>query len=242
MMHRPPVVRDGDRVSFRVTRPSEYRIAAAFIDALNEGTLFDRPARVYQEAAQARQLFHVLNLATDNIIGTAIVQEAPADERGHRASAEVGGLMVHPAARGFGLATLLLQVVMVHELRHRRHDRGEAFIAHVIDGNPGPVHALHTAGFEDTGPMIVHPGEVDADVSHMIPKGAAGVPMHGYHLDSKVFDHLIHGLWHFVHVDRGLIGDDAHGRAEVDFSDVLDAAWLDKEVAHLRSQDRLPGG
>ena len=41
MLHRPPVVSDGDKIAFRVTRPSEARIAYTFIEALNEGTLFD---------------------------------------------------------------------------------------------------------------------------------------------------------------------------------------------------------
>ena len=81
------MVSDGDKIAFRVTRPSEALIAYTFIEALNEGTLFDRPARVFHEAAKARQLFHVVNRSTDNLIGTAIVQEAAADAKGHRASA-----------------------------------------------------------------------------------------------------------------------------------------------------------
>jgi GNAT superfamily N-acetyltransferase len=240
MMPRPPVVSEGDKIAFRATRASEFRIVATFVEALNEGTLFDRPAHVFHEAAKARQLFQVMNLTTDNMIGTAIVQEAPPDARGHRPSAEVGGMMVHPAARGFGIASLLLRVVMVHELRSRRHDPGEAFIAHVIDGNDAPVHALLGAGFEVTGAVIVRPGEVDAEVGHMIPEGAEGVPMHGYRLDPKAFDSLIHGLWRFVHDEQRLIGDDVHGRAEVDFSDLLDPAWLCARVTHLRAQGRLP--
>ena len=242
MLHRPPVIRDGDQLAFRITKPSEFRIAHTFIEALNEGTLFDRPPRVFRDAARAKQLFHVMNSSTDSIIGTAIVQEAAPDAEGHRTSAEVGGMMVHPAARGFGIATLLLQVVMVHELRHRRQDPGEAFIAHVIDGNEAPVHALRSAGFEGTGPVIVHPGEVDADVTHMIPKGATGVPMHAYRLAPEAFDHLVHGLWQFVHEERCLVGDDVHGRAEVDFSELVDSAWLDREVAHLRARGRLAQG
>jgi GNAT superfamily N-acetyltransferase len=240
MMPRPPVIKDGDKIAFRFTRSSEFRIVATFVEALNEGTLFDRPPHVFHDAAKAKQLFQVINLSTDNLIGTAIVQEAPPDPSGRRASAEVGGMMVHPAARGFGIASLLLQVVMVHELRARRHDPGEAFIAHVIDGNEGPVHALLGAGFESTGPVIVRPGEVDADVAHMIPKGALGVPMHGYRLDPTAFDRLIHDLWRFVHDQERLVGDDVHGRAEVDFSELLDPAWLYARVSHLQALGRLP--
>jgi GNAT superfamily N-acetyltransferase len=241
MLHRPPVVSDGNKIAFRVTRPSEARIASTFIEALNEGTLFGRPTRVFHEAAKARQLFHVVNRSTDNVIGTAIVQEAAADGKGHRASAEVGGMMVHPAARGFGIATLLLQVVMVHELRARRHDPGEAFIAHVVDGNQGPIYSLLSAGFEDAGPVIVRADDIDAAIAHMIPEGASGVPMHCYRFDPKSLDHLMHVLWRFVHEDRRLLGNDAHGHAEVDFSDMLEPAWLDAHIDDLRARGRLPG-
>jgi hypothetical protein len=46
MIHRPPVVRDQDIIEIRLTPESEYRIPFTFIEALNEGTLFDRPAHV----------------------------------------------------------------------------------------------------------------------------------------------------------------------------------------------------
>lgn len=241
MLHRPPVISDGDKIAFRVTRPSEARIVYTFIEALNEGTLADRPVRVFQEAARARQLFHVVNRRTDNLIGTAIVQEAAPDAKGRPSSAEVGGLMVHPAARGFGIATLLLQVVMVHELRARRHDPGETFIAHVVDGNQGPIHSLLSAGFEDAGPVVVHAGDIpDAAIAHMIAPGASGVPMHCYRFDPKSLDHLLHALWRFVHEDRRLLGDDIRGHAEVDFSDILDPAWIDAHIDDLRARGRLP--
>jgi len=46
MVLRPPVIRDQDRIDVRLTGESEYRIPFTFIEALNEGTLFDRPAQV----------------------------------------------------------------------------------------------------------------------------------------------------------------------------------------------------
>ena len=64
-------------------RPST-RIPFTFIEALNEGTLFDRPAHAFLDAARERRLFHVLNRTTDNIIGTGIIQSASGDEARRR--------------------------------------------------------------------------------------------------------------------------------------------------------------
>jgi hypothetical protein len=69
-VNRPPVIRDQDRVDVRLTEEAEYRIPFTFIEALNEGTLADRPAHAFLDAARERRLFHVLNRTTDNIIGT----------------------------------------------------------------------------------------------------------------------------------------------------------------------------
>lgn len=70
MVPRPPVIRDQDRIDVRLTGEAEYRIPFTFIEALNEGTLFDRPAHAFLDAAREHRLFHVLNRTTDNIIGT----------------------------------------------------------------------------------------------------------------------------------------------------------------------------
>ena len=95
MIHRPPVVRDQDIIEIRLTPESEYRIPFTFIEALNEGTLFDRPAHVFREAARERRLFDVLNKTTDNLIGTGVIQLAFGDSK-RRKQAEIGGLMFHP--------------------------------------------------------------------------------------------------------------------------------------------------
>src|SRR6266705_3020750 len=109
MALRPSGIRDQDRIDVRLTSEAEYRIPFTFIEALNEGTLFDRPAHAFLDAARERRLFHVLNRTTDNIIGTGIIQ-ASGDEKSAK-EAEVGGLMFHPAARGFGLCSLLVKIM-----------------------------------------------------------------------------------------------------------------------------------
>jgi hypothetical protein len=53
MVHRPAMIRDQDKVEIRLTREAEYRLPFTFIKALNEGTLFDRPAHVFGECGPA---------------------------------------------------------------------------------------------------------------------------------------------------------------------------------------------
>src|SRR5437763_16519294 len=97
---RPPVIRDQDRIDVRLTGEAEYLIPFTFIEALNEGTLFDRPAHAFLEAAREHRLFHVLNRMTDNIIGTRTIQGSGDESSAKRA--EHGGLMFRTAARASG--------------------------------------------------------------------------------------------------------------------------------------------
>ena len=151
MALRPAVIRDQDRIDVRLTGEDEYRIPFTFIEALNEGTLFDRPAHAFLDAARERRLFHVLNRTTDNIIGTGIIQSASGDERSAK-QAEVGGLMFHPAARGFGLCSLLVKIMMVYAIKESGRDSpDEEYLAHVVDGNGAPLHSLLEAGFRPIG-------------------------------------------------------------------------------------------
>jgi hypothetical protein len=128
MVHRPAMIKDQDRVEIRLTREAEYRLPFTFIEALNEGTLFDRPAHVFRDAARQHRLFHVVNRTTENILGTGVVQLTSG---GHKSctEAEVGGLMVHPAARGFGIASLLMKVMMVYAVKESGRDRRTSSIS-----------------------------------------------------------------------------------------------------------------
>ena len=151
----------------RLTGEAEYLIPFTFIEALNEGTLFDRPAHAFLEAARERRLFHVLNRTTDNIIGTGIIQGS--GEEKSTKQAEVGGLMFHPAARGFGLCSLLVKIMMVYAIKESGRDSpDEEYLAHVIDGNDLPLHSLLEAGFRPIGPVDVHRGDIDAVIDYMI--------------------------------------------------------------------------
>ena len=163
----------------RLTGEAEYLIPFTFIEALNEGTLFDRPAHAFLEAARERRLFHVLNRTTDNIIGTGIIQSASGDESSTK-RAEVGGLMFHPAARGFGLCSLLVKIMMVYAIKESGRDSpDEEYLAHVVDGNGLPLHSLLEAGFRPIGPVDVHRGDIDAVIDYMIKPGESVVHMQG---------------------------------------------------------------
>jgi len=223
MALRPPVIKDQDKIDVRLTSEAEYLIPFTFIEALNEGTLFDRPAHAFLDAARERRLFHVLNRTTDNIIGTGIIQGS-GDERSTK-QAEVGGLMFHPAARGFGLCSLLVKIMMVYAVKESGRDLpDEKYLAHVIDGNGAPLHALLEAGFRPIGPVDVHRGDIDAVIDYMIKGGESVVHMHGFVFDREAIGKLVVSLWKFVSQDHSVITrSDPAGdiRMTVDFSNVI---------------------
>lgn len=237
MVHRPAMIRDQDRVEIRLTREAEYRLPFTFIEALNEGTLFDRPAHVFRDAARQHRLFHVVNRSTENILGTGVVQPASSGTTS-AAQAEVGGLMVHPAARGFGLASLLLKVMMVYAIKESGRDSpDEQYLAHVVDGNGAPIHALLEAGFRRAGQVVVHRGDVDAVFDHMLVGGASEVRMQAFMFDRQAVGNLVRSLWTFVRQERGLIarsGEAGETRVAVDFSHVIPRAHLDAQVDRLK--------
>ena len=224
MVHRPPMIRDQDRVEIRLTREAEYRLPFTFIEALNEGTLFDRPAHVFRDAARQHRLFHVVNRTTENILGTGVVQLTSGGNKSPT-QAEVGGLMVHPAARGFGIASLLVKVMMVYAIKESGRDApDEQYLAHVVDGNGGPLHALLEAGFRPAGHVDIHRGDIDAVIDHMLKDGESQVRLQAFVFDRQAVGKLVLSLWTFVREHRSLITrSDGAGdiRVTVDFSHVI---------------------
>jgi hypothetical protein len=146
--------------------------------------------------------------------------------------------MVHPAARGFGLASLLLKVMMVYAIKESGRDLpDEQYLAHVVDGNGAPIHALLEAGFRPAGHVDVHRGDVDAVIDHMLVGGESEVRMQAFGFDRQSVGNLVLSLWKFVRQDRGLItrsGETDETRVAVDFSHVIPAAHLDAQVELLK--------
>ena len=66
---RPSLFTDSDMLTFRQTPTSEFRIAYTFVEALNEGTLFDRSARTFEEAARTQRLYDVVVGEDDQVHG-----------------------------------------------------------------------------------------------------------------------------------------------------------------------------
>src|ERR1044071_8312301 len=111
---RPLLFSDSDTLSFRLTPESEYRIAYTFVESLNEGTLFDRPARTFEEAARTQRLYDVVVGQDQRVIGAGMLQDTLREADGHHREEELGALMVHPAARGIGIVGLLIKLMLVH--------------------------------------------------------------------------------------------------------------------------------
>lgn len=225
---RPGLFHDQDRVVFRLTSPADFRVPFTFVEALNPGTLFDRSGRVFLDAARHARLYEVVVGRDARLIGTGMFQDTFRDADGRVHEEEIGGLIVHPAARGFGIMTLLVKVMLVHRFAVVS-GRGlqESYIAHVVDGNAGPIHGLLDAGFESVGPVRMHPGEFDGAMEHMIAPGENFVRFHAYRFDGTAIQRLIRELRTLRCERRGLVPGDAGLRLVVDFSPILTAARLD---------------
>ena len=137
---------------------------------------------------------------------------------------ESGALMMHPAAREIWIVGLMIKLILVHRyaiLRTRESE--EDYIA---------IHAL-LAGFEDHGPMKLHPGEFDGHIEHMMAAGENYVPMHAYRFNHHAIDNLIRDLWVLWHGGRELTRADRTLRLKVDFTGMVDPAFLDAEVERM---------
>ena len=67
----------------------------------------------------------------------------------------------------------------------------------------------------------------------MMAPGENYVPMHAYRFNRDVIDNLIHDLWTFWHGGRELSHTDLNLRVTVDFSGMVDPAFLDAEVERI---------
>jgi hypothetical protein len=128
---RPSLFNESDVLTFQQTPLSDYRIPYTFVEALNDGTLFDRSSRIFEEAARTQRLYDVVVGEDQRIIGAGMLQDTLKDADGQHREEELGGLMVHPAARGIGIVGLMIELMLVH--RYAVLGRGEAeedYIAH----------------------------------------------------------------------------------------------------------------
>ncbi len=229
--NRPAIIKDQDILRVLYADEAEYRVPFTFIEALNEGVLFDRSARAFRTAARAHHLFELVNTRTEAIIGTCVIQETP-DTQGQQY--EVGGMMIHPGARHLGLNTLLTKAVMVRQLCADRHALpGIEYLAHVVDGNAGPTHSLLASGFRSVERVIVKPGEVDADVQHMIEPDGEGVVMQSYVFDQDRGSELVMDLHRFLR-DEGSVVRVEDLSFRVDLSALISVEDLDR---YLSGQD-----
>ena len=59
--------------------------------------------------------------------------------------------------------------MMVYAIKESGRDSpDEEYLAHVVDGNGLPLHALLEAGFRPIGPVDVHRGDIDAVIDHIL--------------------------------------------------------------------------
>jgi hypothetical protein len=128
--------------------------------------------------------------------------------------------------------------MMVYAIKESGRDApDEEYLAHVVDGNGGPIHALLEAGFRPAGHVDVHRGEIDAVFEHMLKDGESAVRLQAFVFDRDAVGKLVLSLWKFVRQDRGLITRSEEAgdiRVTVDFSHVIPSAHLDAQVERLK--------
>ncbi|MFY2822336.1 hypothetical protein [Ruegeria sp. MALMAid1280] len=216
---------------------TEYRIPYIFVEALNEGTLFERSSRIFEEAARSGHLYDVVVGKDKQIICTGMLQDTLTGADGQHREEELCGLMVHPAARGIGVVGLMIKLMLVHcHAILRDNSTVEDYIAHGVDGNRGPIHALLATGIEDMGAMKLHPGEFDGHIEHMMAPGEDYVPMRAYRFDRNALDGLICELRGFWHGSRELSRVGSNMRLKVDFSDMVAPEFLNEEYERISSK------
>ena len=115
--------------------------------------MFDRSARTFEEAARTQRLYDVVVGKDQRIIGAGMLQDTFKEADGNHREEELGALMVHPAARGIGIVSLMIKLMLVHRYAVlRTSDSEEDYIAHVVDGNRGPIHALWPPALRTSAP------------------------------------------------------------------------------------------
>jgi hypothetical protein len=129
-------------------------------------------------------------------------------------------------------------VMMVYAVKESGRDSpDEQYLAHVVDGNDAPMHALLEAGFRPAGHVDIHRGDIDAVFDHMLIGGASEVRLQAFKFDRHAVGNLVRSLWTFVRQDRGLIarsGEAGETRVTVDFSHVIPPAHLDVQIERLK--------
>ena len=221
--HTPSHLRDGDVLYFRMTEAEDSRAVFTFVETLNEGTLFDRPPSVFRNAAKEHRLFELQNAShNDSLLGTLIIQDNEVDAPNRQRESELGGLVVHPGARGLRLGSLLTRIALLHDLvRSKSDDWNSAYQAHFTEGNTSPEASFRKCGFVSAGDTVVHRGEIDASLEHMLEDGSDGVTMKRVVFDPDRLPDLI--AWFCDLRDNGFwFGNSDTVQTRLDLTSIID--------------------
>jgi hypothetical protein len=76
--------------------------------------------------------------------------------------------MFHPPARGFGLCSLLVKIMMVYAIKDSGRDSpDEEYLAHVVDGRR-PTALTARGRLQANRTCRCAPGDIDPVIDHMI--------------------------------------------------------------------------
>jgi hypothetical protein len=191
----PPVIHDGDVIEMTRTLPAEARLVNQLIRDLNEPNLLARAPSYFDAAAADERLIHARIVASDHVVGA--VSFVPDPKPGGAVEYELTGLAIHPGCRGFNLANVLAKAAMVYHLGQTA-DEDREHIAHVLDGNLGPIKALTHVGFQLRENIELPRGALGGALDHTILPGEDRIRGSTYGFDSGVLDRLIEDLLGFI--------------------------------------------
>lgn len=223
---KPSVIRDKDVLNVKLTGPGESRLIFQLLNDVNSEFILVRSVDYFAVAASDNRLVHVEVERTKHVIAAMsfVPPEESADET--PPSEEVANIIVHPEARGFAVATRLVQAAMIHRLGQDIDTDERAWFAKVLATNMGPDPALTAAGFEkQSEPILLNPDDFGGAIDHMLVKGETHVKAEKYVFDAEAFDRLVYNLRDFIREGGSVTKSDV--TIYFDFSGLIDRTALE---------------
>jgi Acetyltransferase (GNAT) family len=183
---RPPVVNSGDVIEIVRTPPAAVRIVNQFVCDLNEPGLLQRTPKYFTQAAADKNLIHAEIKRTWHVV--ACVSFIPGRHETNT-TYELTGLVVHPDVRGFTLASILIKASMIYHLGQVA-DHNDEYIAHVLDGNEGPIAALTEVGFRFERKIELPRGVLGGALDHTITSDGNKIRGSEYRFDRAILNRL----------------------------------------------------
>jgi len=208
------------------TPPAAVRTVNQFVCDLNEPGLLRRTPEYFMQAAADKNLIHAEIKRTWHIV--ACVSFIP-ERHETKTNYELTGLVVHPDVRGFKLPSILIKASLIYHLGQVA-DHNDGYIAHVLDGNEGPIGALTEVGFRFERKIELPRGAFGGALDHTITSDDNKIRGSTYRFDRAVLNRLNDDMLAFLEGQSILTRDEISIGVQIDSSLVnLQALRYDRE-------------